>query len=106
MFQRWRIILIAVVVIAVVLIVVYYPDTEIPIEVTCDDFTEQGSSISQEIVASAFVDRLIVTLCSNQTTGFKWEVGDISTTNDDLLSYEESEYLPPEDSGIVGAGGQ
>jgi predicted secreted protein len=106
MLQRWKIISVAVVVIVIALIVVYYPDMDIPIEVTCDDFTEQGNNISKEIVASAFVDQLIITLCSNQTTGFQWEIGDISTTSDDLIYLKDNQYLPPEDSEIVGAGGE
>jgi inhibitor of cysteine peptidase len=50
-------------------------------------------------------DALVVTLDSNVTTGFRWELSGRPDTN--VMSLEGSEYLAPSTSpGVVGAGGQ
>lgn len=105
MIFRWRILLIGIAVIAITLAVVYFPDTDMPLTVTCDDFTEQGGIVNGEVTVSSWVDRLEITLCSNRTTGFEWELKEI-TGKEDMLSLKESEYFPPEDEGAVGATGK
>ncbi|UCH42267.1 MAG: protease inhibitor I42 family protein [Dehalococcoidales bacterium] len=103
MTVRWRILLIGIVAIAISLVVVYFPDTNMPLTVTCEDFTEQGGIVNEDITVSAWVDLLTITLCSNRTTGFEWELKEI-TGKEDMLSLKESEYFPP-DEGAVGAAG-
>ena len=72
------------------------------VSVGIDDFMEQ-KHISQEVEVS--VDgALTLTLVSNQTTGFKWELAEI--TDESVLEYVDDEYVPPEDTGVVGAGGK
>lgn len=48
-------------------------------------------------------DRITVTLESNQTTGFAWQL--TVEPSSDVLSVEGSEYVAP-DTDLVGAGGQ
>ncbi len=50
-------------------------------------------------------DALVVTLDSNITTGFRWEISRKPDAN--VLKLEGSEYVAPSTSpGVVGAGGQ
>ncbi len=72
------------------------------VSVDIDDFMEQ-KHISKE-VEIAVDGSLTVTLGSNQTTGFKWELAEI--TDESVLEYVDDEYVPPEDTGVVGAGGK
>jgi len=72
------------------------------VSVDIDDFMEQ-KHISKEVEVAAD-GSLTVTLGSNQTTGFKWELAEI--TDESVLEYVDDEYVPPEDTGVVGAGGQ
>ena len=72
------------------------------VSVDIDDFMEQ-KHISQEVEV-AVDGSLTVTLGSNQTTGFKWELAEI--TDESVLEYVDDEYVPPEDTGVVGAGGK
>ena len=72
------------------------------VSVDIDDFMEQ-KHISKEVEV-AVDGSLTVTLGSNQTTGFKWELAEI--TGESVLEYVDDEYVPPEDTGVVGAGGR
>jgi len=72
------------------------------VSVDIDDFMEQ-KHISKEVEV-AVDGSLTVTLGSNQTTGFKWELAEI--TDESVLEYVDDEYVPPEDTGVVGAGGK
>jgi inhibitor of cysteine peptidase len=72
------------------------------VSVDIDDFMEQ-KHISKEVEV-AVDGSLTVTLGSNQTTGFKWELAEI--TGESVLEYVDDEYVPPEDTGVVGAGGK
>ena len=101
---RWKILLIGIAVIAISLGVIYFPSTDMLLTVTCDDFTEQGGVVNEEIAVSTWVDLLKITLCSNRTTGFEWELKEI-TGKEDMISLKESEYFPPEDEGAIGAAG-
>ena len=46
---------------------------------------------------------LVVILESNATTGFQWELAEL--TNEATLEYVEDKYNAPEATGLVGAGG-
>lgn len=74
------------------------------IDVSCDDFASQGGTISKEIELGRFSDLLVVTLCSNATTGFEWELVEISDEN--ILQQTEQEYAAPEGTEVEGVAGQ
>jgi len=61
-------------------------------------------SYSGKEVALAVGGSLIVTLDSNASTGFEWELTGIS--DEAVLGLEGSEFQPPEDTGVVGAPGK
>ena len=63
------------------------------VDVSCDDFTRQHH-ISQEVEVPAG-DSLTVTLCSNPTTGFKWqESAEISDQT--VLQQTDHKFVSPE----------
>jgi len=72
------------------------------VSVDIDDFMEQ-KNISEEVEV-AVDGSLTVTLGSNQTTGFKWGLAEI--TDESVLEYVDNEYVSPEDGGVVGAAGK
>ena len=72
------------------------------VSVDIDDFMEQ-KHISEEVEV-AVDGSLTVTLGSNQTTGFKWELAEI--TDESVLEYVDDEYVPPEDKEVMGAAGE
>lgn len=73
------------------------------VEVSCDDFYSRNH-ISKEVEV-ALGDSLIVTLCSNPTTGFTWldsaQIGDRT-----VLQQTSHEFISPEETGVVGAPGK
>jgi inhibitor of cysteine peptidase len=78
---------------------------EVSIDVSCDDFSEV-QSISQETVAP-IGGLLVVTLCSNPTTGYKWETAEISDQT--VLEEKSHTFVSPEADKAaprVGAAGQ
>ena len=62
------------------------------VEVSCDDFYEQNN-ISKEVEV-AVDGSLTVTLCSNPSTGFKWESANISDQN--VLKQVDYKFVSPE----------
>lgn len=76
---------------------------EVPLQLTYDDFTQnkyQTKSISNVHIG----DVIKITLPSNPTTGFRWELVNISSPA--VLAQDgDSEYVLPE-SIAIGAGGQ
>ena len=44
--------------------------TEVPVTVTCDQFTKQANIVQD--ISVKMGNRVVVTLCSNPTTGFQW----------------------------------
>jgi inhibitor of cysteine peptidase len=66
---------------------------EVSVDVSCDEFMEI-QSIRQETEA-AVGGLLVITLCSNPTTGFKWEAAEIS----DQTALEETshKFVSPEE---------
>jgi inhibitor of cysteine peptidase len=78
------------------------PVKEVPLQATYDDFT-QNKNLTREIAVR--VGNVVkVTVASNPTTGFRWELAGISTPAV-VAQNGESEYVPP-DSAASGAGGQ
>ncbi len=76
---------------------------QVSLEVSCDEFMQQ-QHISQEVEVAAG-DSLIVTLCSNPTTGFQWsETAQISDQT--VLQQLDHKFVSPEETGVVGAPGQ
>ena len=76
---------------------------DVSFEVPCDDFITQGSNVAEEIEIDAWSDLLTVSLCSNPTTGFKWELTEV--TDEEVLVYDDNEYIAPEAEGVEGAAG-
>ena len=78
---------------------------EVSVDVSCDDFSEI-QSIAQEVQVP--VDSLlVVTLCSNPTTGFEWEQAKIGDQN--VLKETSHEFISPDEiktAPRVGAAGQ
>ena len=62
---------------------------------------ESSSGKQVEIAAGG---TLTVTLESNQTTGFQWELKSVGDTS--VLQSQGGTYNAPEDTGMVGAGGE
>lgn len=76
---------------------------QVSVEVSCDEFMQQ-QHISEK-AEMAVGDSLIVTLCSNPSTGFQWsEMAQISDQT--VLEQLGHEFIPPEKAGVVGAAGQ
>jgi inhibitor of cysteine peptidase len=75
---------------------------EVPLQATYDDFT-QSKNLTREITVSPG-NLVKVTVASNPTTGFKWELAGISAPAV-VAQNGETEYVPP-DSSASGAGGQ
>jgi len=78
------------------------PETTTPINVSCDDFAEQPHIV--KVVQLYAKSSVVVTLCSNQTTGFAWpESAQISDPA--VVEQIDHRYEPPQ-GDIVGAAGQ
>jgi len=65
------------------------------VSVDIDDFMEQ-KHISEEVEV-AVDGSLTVALGSNQTTGFEWELAEI--TDENVLEYVDDEYIAPQGDG-------
>lgn len=75
---------------------------EVTLQFSYDDFTQ--NKIQARTIGAHIGDTIKVTLPSNPTTGFRWELANISSTA--MLAQDgESEYVLPE-STAIGAGGQ
>ncbi|HEY96827.1 MAG TPA: DUF3221 domain-containing protein [Dehalococcoidia bacterium] len=72
------------------------------VEVTCDEFASTPH-ITKEIEIT-FPGSLVVSLCSNPSTGFEWE--EVNIGDESLIYQTEHNYVSPEASGIVGAAGK
>jgi len=102
----WKLTFVFCGVVAVVMLFIYVRagDTITSIDVSCDNFTKQGGIVSQEIEVDVWSNFLIVSLCSNPTTGFQWELTEL--TDEAILIHESNEYVPSEAQEIAGAPGQ
>lgn len=73
------------------------------LEITCDLFQEDQYFTWEVDVSPG--DSVVVTLCSNPTTGFQWaESAQISDQT--VLKQTDHEYEPAEDESIVGGAGK
>jgi inhibitor of cysteine peptidase len=80
-------------------------EIEASVEVTCDEFASENQT-SREIEVDAG-ELLMVTLCSNPTTGFQWsETANISDTS--VLEQVSHKFIPPQSgqSSQPGASGK
>ena len=71
-------------------------------EVTCEEFTE-NPHVTRDIEIT-FPGSLVVSLCSNRTTGFQWE--EIKISDESVIHLTEYNYVSPEAAGVVGAAGK
>ena len=72
------------------------------IEVTCDQFL--GEKHFTWNVQVQLGDSLLVTLCSNSTTGFQWSKS-AQITDESILEQIDHSFIPPEE-GTPGAAGK
>ena len=100
----FRLIIIIVAVFGLALLIFFTLSGNTAVEVTCDDFTTQGGNVTEEVEIDGWSDFLILSLCSNPTTGFNWEL--IEVTDPEVLVYEGDEYVAPEAEGVVGTAGK
>jgi inhibitor of cysteine peptidase len=100
--KRILTVLLTMVVLALVLVACAPAGREVPLQLTYDDFAAH-----QQLTRSLEVntrDTVKITLPSNPTTGFRWELAGISDPAV-LQQVGDSEYVLP-DSQAIGAGGQ
>lgn len=75
---------------------------EVPVSVTCDQFSKQANIVQDVSVKAG--DRVIVTLCSNPTTGFQWsekaQLGDPK-----VIEQKSYKFVAPASTGMVGVPG-
>jgi predicted secreted protein len=74
---------------------------DIHVEISCDDFTENPTSIRNDFEIE-IGDKIYVELCSNPSTGFQWSY---EMSEDTALVEEDHDFEPPE-SDVPGAAGK
>lgn len=76
------------------------------IDIGCDVFEDPSRANVTQAIDLETDQVLTVTVCSNPTTGFEWELADISSP--DVIEEAGHEYIGPEDGGTptAGAAGQ
>jgi len=74
---------------------------DVNIEISCEQFSENPHFMNSLKVNVG--DKIRVKLCSNPTTGFKWDYRIIDET---VLIKEDYDFEEPKDEGVVGAAGQ
>ena len=73
------------------------------LEISCDEFMKD-QHFTREVEVNTG-DSVVVTLCSNPTTGFQWpELAQIDNQN--VLKQTDHKYEPPDEKNIVGGAGQ
>jgi inhibitor of cysteine peptidase len=87
----------------ILLAVFFVSSKDVSMDVSCGDFREQGGNVTEEAEIGAWSDLLMVSLCSNPTTGFKWELTEV--TDEDVIVYDDNEYVSLEAGGVEGASG-
>jgi inhibitor of cysteine peptidase len=60
-------------------------------------------STTNATLSAKINEQFYITLGSNPTTGYEWQIGSVS--NPDIVEFVSSEYIPPE-SQLPGAGGK
>lgn len=71
------------------------------IEISLDDFRAENNIVKSVEISNP--GSLTVKLGSNPTTGYQWEEAEISNTS--VVAQASRDYVAPEDTGLVGAGG-
>ena len=74
---------------------------DINVDISCDEFSA-NNHIRNDFQAE-IGDKIRIKLCSNTTTGFKWEYA-MSVEN--VLKEEDYDFEEPENKNLVGAGGK
>jgi len=74
---------------------------DIYVEISCDEFTENPKSMQNDFQIEVG-DKVYIELCSNPSTGFKWNY-DLS--GDNVLKEEGYDFKEP-DGDVVGASGK
>ena len=74
---------------------------DIHVEISCDEFTENPKSMQNDFQIEVG-DKVYIELCSNPSTGFKWNY-DLSADN--VLKEEGYDFEEP-DGDVVGASGK
>lgn len=72
---------------------------EYHVEISCEQFDDVDNYRSEMVMEVG--DKIYLELCSNQTTGFKWEY---EMTKENVVKEEDYDYHEAE-SGVVGAPG-
>jgi predicted secreted protein len=76
--------------------------TDIPVTVTCDQFSKQANIIQD--ISVKMGSRVTLSLCSNPTTGFQWsEKAQIG--NPQVLEQKSYKFEAPASTGMVGVPG-
>ncbi|MFC2071478.1 protease inhibitor I42 family protein [Chloroflexota bacterium] len=71
------------------------------VQISCDELQDNHHIRNDFHVTIG--ETIMVELCSNPTTGFKWKYETIGKI---VLEKKDYEFVEPEDEGIVGAGGK
>ena len=75
---------------------------ETHVEISCDQFNENPHSMRNEFQVE-IGDKIMVKLCSNPSTGFKWKY---ETIGDIVLKEEDYDFEEAEGDGVIGAAGK
>jgi inhibitor of cysteine peptidase len=96
---------IPVVLIAIVLVLTlascFVTSRDIHVDITCDDFTENPTSIRNDFNIE-IGDKIYIELCANPTTGFEWSY---EMSGDTAVKEEDHDFEEPE-SDLPGAPGK
>jgi inhibitor of cysteine peptidase len=74
---------------------------DIEVEITCGQFNENHHATGDFQMEVG--DKIRVKLCSDATTGFRWQY-DIN--NENILKEEDHDFIEPEGDDLAGAAGQ
>jgi len=74
---------------------------DINVDISCDEFTTNNNIRNDFQVEIG--DKIRVKLCSNPTTGFKWEY---KMSVENVIKEEDYDFEEPEDKNLVGASGK
>jgi predicted secreted protein len=76
--------------------------TDVPVTVTCDQFSKQANIVQD--ISVKMGSRVTLSLCSNPTTGFQWsEKAQIG--NPQVLEQKSYKFEAPASTGMVGVPG-
>ncbi len=101
---KFRICVLCAVLVVPVLLLACAPaaKAEAPVTVNCEQFSKQANIVRD--VNTVTGNKIVVTLCSNPTTGFQWaEKAQIG--NPQVLEQKSYNFIAPTNTGMVGAPG-